>query len=150
MKSLHDQIADSCIHHRAPMHHKTCSAGVNYRDLVGGPNFGWMARRPCVRNLPLTKQPVAKCDHCQWPNEQQIRNRLYEINQITQEHIMDPYVRLLKYFEYKHLPEHLQEVSKPFGELAQKMAKEGKEVAETMAGLRKLLEAKDCAVRSVL
>lgn len=26
--------------------------------------------------------------------------------------------RLLQFFEYSHLPEHLQKVSKPFGELA--------------------------------
>lgn len=60
------------------------------------------------------------------------------------------YNRILKYFDYEHLPEHLKEVSKPFKDLAMKMAKQGKDPAETTAGLRKLLEAKDCAVRSVL
>lgn len=57
---------------------------------------------------------------------------------------------ILDYFKYDHLPKHLQEISKPFAELAQKMAKEGKSAQETAAGLRKLLEAKDCAVRSML
>lgn len=57
---------------------------------------------------------------------------------------------ILDYFKYSHLPEHLQSVSKPFSDLAEKMAKEGKSPQETAAGLRKLLEAKDCAVRSML
>lgn len=39
-----------------------CSAGVNYRELVGGEDFGWMARLPCLPDSPLTKEPVAKCE----------------------------------------------------------------------------------------
>ena len=56
----------------------------------------------------------------------------------------------MRYFEYKHLPEKLQEVSKPVGELAEKMNEELPEGAEKSAGLRKLLEAKDCFVRAKL
>ena len=59
--------------------------------------------------------------------------------------------RMLKNFSYKHLPERLKEVSKDFCELAHQMACRGYDnIPETMAGLRKLLEAKDCAVRAVL
>lgn len=57
---------------------------------------------------------------------------------------------ILKYFAYEHLPEKLQAISKPFGELAQLMATTLPASAETSAGLRKLLEAKDCAVRAAL
>lgn len=57
---------------------------------------------------------------------------------------------LLRYFAYEHLPEHLQEVSRPFGELAQRLVDLGLEGPELSAGLRKLLEAKDCAVRAAL
>lgn len=57
---------------------------------------------------------------------------------------------ILDYFKYDHLPAHLQAISKPFTDLANKMAKDGKSPQETAAGLRKLLEAKDCAVRSML
>lgn len=57
---------------------------------------------------------------------------------------------LLKFFTYEHLPEHLQAISKPIGELATKMADELPENAELTAGLRKLLEAKDCFVRARL
>lgn len=52
-------------------------------------------------------------------------------------------------FAYEHLPPHLQEISRPFGELA-KFVMERCEGPEASAGLRKLLEAKDCAVRAVL
>ena len=58
---------------------------------------------------------------------------------------------VLQYFVYAHLPAYLQAISKPFAELA---AAEASRVsfnrAETAAGLRKLLEAKDCFVRAAL
>lgn len=56
---------------------------------------------------------------------------------------------LLQFFEYKHLPEHLQSVSRPFGELAEFIATLPDNPEKTTA-LRKLLEAKDCAVRARL
>lgn len=57
---------------------------------------------------------------------------------------------ILKYFKYIHLPEHLQKISKPFSDLAHKIVDESEPSAERTAGLRKLLEAKDCIVRSSL
>jgi hypothetical protein len=59
-------------------------------------------------------------------------------------------VGLLKFFAYAHLPEHLQAVSKPVGELADAMVTELADGPELTAGLRKLLEAKDCFVRAAL
>lgn len=53
-------------------------------------------------------------------------------------------------FDYAHLPAHLQEVSKPVGELAELMKETLPDSAEKSAGLRKLLEAKDCFVRAKL
>jgi len=44
----------------------------------------------------------------------------------------------------------LQEISKPFAELAQKMDETLPDGAEKSTGLRKLLEAKDCFVRASL
>lgn len=55
---------------------------------------------------------------------------------------------ILRFFHYEHLPPHLQEISKPFCDLAISMARTLPANAETSAGLRKLLEAKDCAVRA--
>ena len=56
----------------------------------------------------------------------------------------------IKYFEYAHLPEKLQIVSKPLGELARLMEETLPDGPEKSAGMRKLLEAKDCFVRSAL
>ena len=53
----------------------------------------------------------------------------------------------MKYFEYEHLPSDLQTVSKRFAELAQHITTFVPSVEREMA-LRKLLEAKDCAVRA--
>lgn len=58
--------------------------------------------------------------------------------------------RILKLFQYSHLPNNLQEISRPFGELAEKVAQNYPETDETYFALRKLLEAKDCAVRASL
>lgn len=56
---------------------------------------------------------------------------------------------ILRYFTFEHLPEELQEISRPFAILAAQMAETPRN-AETSAGLRKLLEAKDCFVRAAL
>lgn len=58
--------------------------------------------------------------------------------------------RMLKHFRFEHLPPFLQEVSKPFGELARQMIEIMPMSAERTAMLRKLVEAKDCAVRAYL
>ena len=56
--------------------------------------------------------------------------------------------RLMRWFEYSHLPEHLQKISKPIGDLATLLDDAIPEGPEKTAGLRKLLEAKDCMVRA--
>lgn len=55
-----------------------------------------------------------------------------------------------KYFKYDHLPPKLQEVSGPVAELAASMDAKLPDGAEKSAGMRKLLEAKDCFVRAAL
>ncbi len=57
---------------------------------------------------------------------------------------------LLQFFTYSHLPGHLQEVSKPFGDLANQIEESLPSNPEKTTALRKLLEAKDCAVRALL
>jgi hypothetical protein len=58
--------------------------------------------------------------------------------------------RLLQFFSYGHLPAHLQAVSMPFAQLADQLAAKLPGNPEKTVALRKLLEAKDCAVRAVL
>lgn len=63
---------------------------------------------------------------------------------------MNPAIaHVLQFFTYEHLPPHLQEISKPFAELAQQVAERAQN-QETTIALRKLLEAKDAAVRAAL
>lgn len=57
---------------------------------------------------------------------------------------------MLQFFKYEHLPEKLRAKSKPFSELAQMIDESCPDCPEKTAGLRKLLEAKDCIVRSML
>lgn len=54
------------------------------------------------------------------------------------------------FFDYQHLPDRLQEVSRPFYSLANQLDFMLPEGSEKDICLRKLLEAKDCAVRSLL
>ena len=57
---------------------------------------------------------------------------------------------LIRYFEYGHLPEALQIVSARMYGIAIYMDAQLPDGPEKSAGLRKLLEAKDCFVRSAL
>lgn len=60
------------------------------------------------------------------------------------------YDRMLNWFRYEHLPQHLQSVSQRFAELAKAMCHECEPGPERTVALRKLLEAKDAAVRAKL
>lgn len=57
---------------------------------------------------------------------------------------------LLQFFGYLHLPPHLQDTSQMFHDLAQEIVANVPRNPERTVALRKLLEAKDCAVRAVL
>lgn len=57
---------------------------------------------------------------------------------------------ILQFFAYAHLPAHLQEVSGPFGALAEAIVEKLPRNPERTVALRKLLEAKDAAVRAQL
>lgn len=57
---------------------------------------------------------------------------------------------LLRWFEYDHLPAHLQQISRPVSDLATSMVDQLPDGPELSTGLRKLLEAKDCLVRAAI
>lgn len=57
---------------------------------------------------------------------------------------------LAQFFTYEHLPPHLKPVSQMCAELADDMVSTLEDSPELTAGLRKLLEAKDCFVRAAL
>jgi hypothetical protein len=57
---------------------------------------------------------------------------------------------LLRFFHYSHLPASLRPTSEAFCALARRIVDTIPANAERTAALRKLLEAKDCAVRANL
>jgi len=58
--------------------------------------------------------------------------------------------RMLKWFAYEHLPEHLKIVSIKFYEIACSLCALVESGPERTVALRKLLESKDAAVRAKL
>ena len=58
--------------------------------------------------------------------------------------------RMLKFFDYVHLREPLQKVSSRFHDLAHSICETVEPGPERTVALRKLLEAKDAAVRAVV
>ena len=57
---------------------------------------------------------------------------------------------ILQFFNYEHLPMHLRQVSMPFHTLAYNMVGQLPRNPERTVALRKLLEAKDAAVRAAI
>ncbi len=64
--------------------------------------------------------------------------------------ISNPSDPMLQFFRYSQLAPHLQEISKPFGILAENLVNTLPRNPERTAALRKLMEAKDCAVRALI
>ena len=59
-KTLEEQIANRCVHFRAPFQHETCKAGVEYASVKqpGEPGKGW--RMPCFKDRGLHNCPLAE------------------------------------------------------------------------------------------
>jgi hypothetical protein len=57
---------------------------------------------------------------------------------------------ILRYFHYAHLPDDLRKVSGPFCDMAKRVVERLPRNAERSVALRKLLEAKDAAVRAAV
>jgi len=57
---------------------------------------------------------------------------------------------IMQFFAYKHLPPNLADISRPFCDIAAEMERVLPTNPETSTCLRRILEAKDCAVRAVL
>ena len=57
---------------------------------------------------------------------------------------------IMQFFTHEHLPPHLAEVSRPFAEHAERIVETLPRNPERTVALRKLLEAKDAAVRALV
>lgn len=103
-----------------------------------------------ARQLRTVGQYIVRVYHCGggfYPD-----NRVVGWRKTPDEHfVYHPQLvhEILQYFTYEHLPSPLCETSKYFADLAQIVAV-GPNNPETLMALRKLLEAKDCAVRAQL
>lgn len=62
----------------------------------------------------------------------------------------EPSEHIMQFFVYRQLPPHLQEVSKPFAAMADAIVRTLPRNPERTVALRKLLEAKDAAVRALV
>jgi hypothetical protein len=60
------------------------------------------------------------------------------------------YEAIMQFFRWQHLPERLQAFSRPFEELANRLILATGRNPERTIALRKLLEAKDAAVRAAM
>jgi len=93
------------------------------------------------------------CRGC-FENRKTISDLKLKVSSLEKKKMKDPakihLYPIFKYFKYDHLPEHLQAVSKPFSELAETFLEDLPDGPEKAAGLRKLLEAKDCFVRAMI
>lgn len=71
-------------------------------------------------------------------------------DELTAQQALDRRDRMMQFFAYAHLPARLQAASMPFCELAEQIVGTLPSNPERTVALRKLLEAKDAAVRAVL
>lgn len=63
---------------------------------------------------------------------------------------IDQSEHIMQFFAYAHLPDHLADVSQWFADLADMIVAELPRNPERTVALRKLLEAKDAAVRAMV
>lgn len=87
------------------------------------------------------RQRIKECMECKMKEMTDVKSGL-------DEPAMSEEVWLMTYFAYGHLPPKLQEVSSRFANLVGELLPMLPEHPERTVMLRKLLEAKDCAVRA--
>ncbi len=126
-------------------------AGCDYtgRDCVASgcatvaPTFDDCVRYACTEEArQVLRIPM--------PSDPQTTNQAGSPLTLHPEIVMPTPSPILRYFGYEHLPEMLKSVSKPFSDIAHAMDATLPDGAEKSAGLRKLLEAKDCMVRAAI
>jgi hypothetical protein len=75
--------------------HDKCDAGVNYRQLVGGPDVGWLTRLPCHKKYRI--DGYATCDKFTEPNEKEIaESQAVEEESLRHIKAILPYINRMK------------------------------------------------------
>ena len=111
--------------------------------------FGILYVTTTEENIMGTKFDVSPqvCKQCgeHWTydhvcgNKKESPGRKYQLEEINP---------IMKFFEYDHLPKELQAISMTICQAAHELNDKLPDSYEKLAGLRRLLEAKDCFVRA--
>jgi hypothetical protein len=107
----------------------------------------------CHQDRRKRKRPEEICTKWLRQSPARSQNRAGDTQETVTEkekHMHHATASILGYFDNAHLPPHLAAVSGDCMGLAHGMVAQLPEGPELMAGLRKLLEAKDCFVRAAL
>lgn len=96
-----------------------------------------------------TKAEVVEKLERMHPSAHEIRVKTMGAGQDARDKVPQP-EPMLQFFAFDHLPPALRDVSAPFFSLAQSLVTRLPRNPERTVALRKLLEAKDCAVRARL
>lgn len=64
--------------------------------------------------------------------------------------MVDERAAILHWFDCGHLPEHLQQVTRPYQQLAEELCRIAEPGPERSVALRDLLRSKDAAVRALI
>jgi hypothetical protein len=72
---------DTCRHFNGSWHNQCCEAGVNYRELVGGPDLGWLTRLPCHKNIEPRSGTKVPCDKFEEPTAEELELAQKEIQE---------------------------------------------------------------------
>lgn len=62
----------TCKHYCSPIHYQKCGKGINYREIAGGEEEGYLARLPCVKDSILNKDQVS-CELYEEPTKEEVK-----------------------------------------------------------------------------
>lgn len=122
------------------------SWGAAGSDFCRGFNFTECPYRRCRQARELV-ETLAPGFYKEEPVQREDEDRQKHPNKAAES--KPPEEHIMQFFRFSHLPEKLQEVSKPFADMANFVLTLPRNPERTVA-LRKLLEAKDAAVRAKL
>lgn len=79
-RSLHDQIADKCVHFNG-IQNKACEAGIVYDELDKENRVEYRAGLPCFKSdsaiaQRLGERPQCHCPHVKFPTEEDVQKQL--------------------------------------------------------------------------
>ena len=74
-----------CIHFTG-LQNEACAAGINYRQHVGGPDFGWAKKIPCLDGWFGNRQsPCVPCAKRETPTMEQAQAELDRLDAMVKE-----------------------------------------------------------------